>query len=595
MPVKKLVARWKSSLKWKLVSIFVAIVLSNLLVIAYLVNEQVTNAIEHDDIQFSRLVLKQANLNLVRYLQDYDHFMITLGTSQELQAWTSLSGEKAAASIVPYSVIQREYIRPFASSHPELVSIFFYNKNGNEVPYSPKYGIRYGYSLRAESWIDQVPPVGNMTFIVEQSKTYVDTDLKPLSFPVISIIKRFGYNGSTYVKMDILPTLLQSILNEINLGENGVGLIVDAKGKIIAHPQTDRFQTQLDRTMMDRMTDSDKGAFVLDNPKEIVIFEAIAGTNWKSVIILPYREIVGSIYKIRNAMLITTGICLVLSAFLIVLVSSSVTRRLTTIRQRMKQTGQGQMDVPVAVEGQDEISSVAQSYNLMLEDLQLHIKRLAESKLVEQQSVLFSLQSQIDAHFLYNTLEIINSMASKIKHKEIEQITVSLAHMFRYTASYKVTEVTLRDELQHLRRYLGIIQIRFGELFTYDLEVDEACLDIKCLKVILQPIAENAVKHGFEKTGTPIHLTIRIRLDSRKEQVMVTFADNGKGFEPEKLTELQGQLRSSNLQYSEFKRIGLLNIQYRLITRYHETAAGIDIFNREEGGAVVSFTFPLNR
>ncbi|MDF2963916.1 MAG: hypothetical protein K0S39_5651 [Paenibacillus sp.] len=585
------IARWRSTLKWKLVSVFAAIILCNSAVFGFFVNREVTTAIERDEIRLSGLVLKQANLNLGRYLQEYEHFMMTLGTSQEMSAWTNLSIDKKVESLVPYSIIQRDHINPFVNVHPEIVSISFYSIYENQTFFSPDWAQRIGYSMKNEPWFDEIPVVGNISYRVAESQSYMDSRLNPVSIPVVSLIKRFGYKGATYVKIDIRPNLLHSILNEMHLGDNGTGLIVDSHGTIVAHPRKDLFLSPLSQGITERMKNSDEGAFVLEDTKEIIIYDPVANTDWKSVIILHYDEIAQSIFKIRNVMLVTTVICLILSVILIVIASFSITRRLTKIKQTMKQTGQGLFHVPVPVEGQDEIAHLAQSYNIMLEDLQSNIKRLAESKLAEQQSVLFSLQSQIDAHFLYNTLEIINSMASQIQHRDIEEITVSLAHMFRYIANNKQAGITIRDELSHLNRYLQIISIRYRGQLTYDLQVDESCKDAECLKVILQPLAENAVKHGFETTGQPLALSVSIR-NVENRYVEVVISDNGKGFEAEQLELLAAELRRNDFQLSDFQKIGLLNIQYRLSTMYDYAESGLTIGNNTSGGAFVRIVFP---
>ncbi|MCR8629971.1 cache domain-containing sensor histidine kinase [Paenibacillus radicis (ex Xue et al. 2023)] len=584
-------ANWRSSLKWKLVSVFAAIILCNSVVIGLFVNKEVTTVIERDEVRLSGLVLKQANLNLGRYLQEYERFLMTLGTSQEMTTWTNLSINKKVESLVPYSILQKDQLQPFANVHPEIVSISHYNINENQTFFSPEWAQRIGYSMRNEPWFGEIPVVGNISYHVEESHSYMDSRLNPITIPVVSLIKRFGFKGATYVKIDIRPDLLQSILNEMHLGDNGTGLIVDSSGTIVAHPNKDLFLSPLNQAMTERIQDSAEGAFVLDDTKEIVIYDPVANTDWKSVIILQYDEIAQSIFKIRNVMLATTIICLLLSVALIVFASFSITRRLTKMKQSMKQTGLGKFNVPVPVEGQDEITHLAQSYNTMLEDLQDQIKRLAESKLAEQQSVLFSLQSQIDAHFLYNTLEIINSMASQIQHRDIEEITISLAHMFRYIANNKQAGITINDEVGHLRRYLHIIRIRYRGQFTYNLEMNESCRDAECLKVILQPLAENALKHGLETTGQSIDLSISIR-NVEDRHVEVIISDNGKGFDEERLHSLTGELQRKNFQSSNFQRIGLLNIQYRLSTLYTSAEAGLTIGNNSSGGAYVQIVFP---
>lgn len=594
--MRKLLTKWKSSLKWKLIIVCMAIVFFNLSVVGYFVHQQVSSAIEQDAMESSGLVLKQANLYLSEYLDEIEKFMFSLGMSQELFSWSTLYGERKAESVVPYSIIQKDYMQPFARGHSELLSIGLFSTRGNEAHFSPHYGLNFHYSMREERWFGEVAPAGKTTYIVTMNENYVNDSFRPVPMQVITMVKKFGFNGAIYVKVDIQPTLLQTILNEINLGSHVTGFIVNAKGEIVAHPQEGRFLSKLDQAIMERMNLSPhgSGAFVLPDRKQIVVYERIADSDWKSVITLPYSEVTRSVDNIRDFVIVTATSCLLVSALFIVLISSSITNRLNRIKRSMKHVGQGNIEATLPVEGQDEISILERSYNHMLDDLQLHIKRLSESELSEKHAVLFSLQSQIDSHFLYNTLEIINSMATRIRHYDIEQITVSLAHMFRYTANYRDTGVTVRQEVQHMLSYLQIIKIRYGDLFTYDIEADEACLDASCIKVILQPIVENAVKHGYESTGSPFHIAVHIRVEAGKH-VSILVKDNGKGFSEPQLQELEEQMQNGNLHYTDFQRIGLLNIQYRLKVHYDSFFAGIQVRNGHEGGAEVELRFPMSK
>ncbi|ULL13461.1 HAMP domain-containing protein [Paenibacillus sp. H1-7] len=582
---------WRKSFKWKLVSIFALIVFANLLVIGFFVSREAAFKIQEDDMKFSSLVLKQANLNLERYLGEYERFLLTLGSSEQLQSWSSLSVDRQKQSVVPFYVLESDFIKPFVNSHPEMISVVLFHQLGNQAYITTELGIKPGYRMSDEPWFQSINPIQRATYIAEITSDYVDTQLNEVRLPVISIIKRVGFNGATYIKLDIKPDLMQSILNEMNIGKNGVGFITNGSGTIVAHPKRELLQMQMDADMQRRIGQADSGSFIHPGTNEIVVYRSIHGTDWKSVIVIPYVEVAGSVYEIRNIIMVTAAICLAASGIFIVLVSTSVTRRISVLKQRIKQTGHGNIDAPIEVEGEDEISALAQSYNEMLSDLQQHIKRLAEARLAEQQAVLFSLQSQIDSHFLYNTLEIINSMATKIRHNDIEQITISLAHMFRYTANFRQTDVTLEQEVQHLKRYLQIIQIRYGDAFAYTLTMDNACKEVHCLKVILQPIAENAVRHGFEMKAKRLKLTIRI-LRNESGWVEVYIADDGMGFDPDRLAELTQRLGQAEEQNADFTRIGLLNIQHRLNMRYNRPDAKLTIGNNPGGGAYVKMTFP---
>jgi two-component system sensor histidine kinase YesM len=459
--------------------------------------------------------------------------------------------------------------------------------------YSNGYGYKPGYAIQDESWIFDLSPINKITYHIDINNKYVDNSLKTLDISYISLVKSFNYKGSVYVKLDIEPVLMQNILNHLNLGNGAVGYIVDNNGIIVAHPNKEFILAPIDDKINKGLQESPNGYYVDQKSGDILIFKPISGTEWKSVFAIPYEEIMGSIYTTRNMVIGTAMVCLLVSIIIIFVISSSLTSRIMKLKRALFHTGQGRISVMLPVEGSDEISALSHSYNKMLTDLKYSIERLSKAQFTEQQAVLLSLQSQIDSHFLYNTLEIINSMASKIKHEDIENITVSLAQMFRYTANYRFTNVTLQDEMNHLLNYLRIIEIRYLERFSYQLNVDESCMDTKCMKVILQPLAENAVKHGLNGFVDSLHIDITVhRVDEHTVEFLVS--DNGIGFSEQRLVELREQLNNqdSDIPSPNSNRIGLLNIQHRLSLHYPRQMAKLHIGNNSSQGARVQILFP---
>lgn len=593
--MEKIKTIWGSSFRSKIIFSFIIIVLVNLIVIGVIVNLQVSRTIKNDATQLSLLVLEQANLNLTGYLKEYEKFLLTLGTSQELQAWANFSsGDERAQSIVPYSAIVKDFVSPFVNNHPELLSIQFYHApSSNHMVYSNGYGYKPGYAIEEEKWIFDLSPINKITFHIDINKKYVDNSLKTLDISYISLVKSFNYKGSVYVKLDIEPVLMQNILNHLNLGNGAVGFIVDNNGTIVAHPNQALILTPIADNINKGLQESPYGYYVDQKSGDLLIFKPIPGTEWKSVFAIPYEEIMGSIYTTRNMVIGTAIVCLLVSILIIVVMSSSLTSRIMKLKRALYHTGQGRISVMLPVEGRDEISALSHSYNNMLTDLKYSIERLSKAQFAEQQAVLLSLQSQIDSHFLYNTLEIINSMASRIQHDDIENITVSLAQMFRYTANYKFTSVTLQDEMNHLLNYLRIIEIRYLERFSYQLKADENCMDAKCMKVILQPLAENAVKHGLNGDVDSLHIAITVqRYDEHTVEFLVS--DNGIGFSEQRLQELREQLsqHDSDTPSPHSDRIGLLNIQHRLNLHYPTQMAKLQIGNNSVRGAYVQILFP---
>jgi sensor histidine kinase YesM len=224
-----------------------------------------------------------------------------------------------------------------------------------------------------------------------------------------------------------------------------------------------------------------------------------------------------------------------------------------------------------------------------------------ESKLAEKNSKISALQSQINPHFLYNTLNIMKSI-SRIKGvEEVAEISESLADLFKYSMKHLKKPVPLKDELEHVENYMRIQQYRFGERFSLTSEVADNLLQASVPKLTVQPIIENAVNHGLSnvKVGGLIDLKVKLTTQKNKKKLedilIITVTDNGQGMNEETLTKLQGKLRSSkSTRYDDDQGgIGLVNIQQR-IQLLHGPNYGLKIDSVLDEGTTVMLELPFN-
>ncbi|MFP4382743.1 MAG: sensor histidine kinase [Spirochaetia bacterium] len=588
------------SLKWKLILIISAIIFTVIISIGLFSFFESSRAIRQDVERFSRQILKQANLNLSRYYMEYAQFFFHLEESKEVQDWFDADREKYEYAKTYYYVVER-IIQPFSFQHPELLTVTLYNNNGNERHYRARKSLSMEYSITKQPELLQAAESGQMYASIQVSSDYYGDGTGETLLPVISLLKRVSF-GSTggYVKTDfsIEPTL--EILNSIDLGENSKGLIINSSGQIIAHPDPELILTSMDPGYMNEIHGSDDGSFFSEETYEMVIYTSVPNTDWKTVVIVPYRNVAGSIFRIRDFTLLIAVISLIVAIYFVFIVASSMTNRIHLLSETMKATELGNFEVRVNEQGMDEISDLCVVYNHMLERLQNSLEELTRTKILQQEAVLSALQSQINSHFLYNTLEGINSMAHLADHREIEQTTIALSNMLRYTSQYKDTIVTVQDEVKHLKDYLQIIKLRYLDDVFFHIEVEEECESVPCLKAILQPIAENSIKHGFDLNkydSYDEHFTIRIRVYRTQDQyVRVDIEDNGTGFNPDTFKELVKKISGNNsdLKYREISRIGLLNVHYRLRIYYKDEKSGLSIQNMtdKDGGARISVIFP---
>ncbi len=589
----------RSSLEWKLILIIFAIIFFTVTGISTFSFVKSSEAINNDVVRFSDQILKQANLNLSRYFGDNEQFFHAISASSEFQDWLKTDIHDKYDLFDRYKKLETRWITPFSTYHPETLSIKFYNDNGNESIYRNEY--MWGsilapyYSLKNEPWLPTIDLTGQFSRYYGLNEYYTDQAGKQKSIPVLTYAQKFRFaEQSGYLAIDISLLATQQILDEIQLGEHGLGMIVDDFGTIVSYPDPNRIHTKLDTSIFEHIRSNLSGSYYRAESKQMIVYQTIAGTDWKVIAIVPYGDLAKSISSIRYLTLSLTIGGLLIASIFAYLISHSITRRLKQLRRTIKMTKFGQFDVRAQVSGIDEVAELASAYNLLLERIESSIHQLAETRLVQQSAVLSALQSQINSHFLYNALESINSMANLAGQPDIQQTTVALSNMLRYTSNYQQTVVTLKYEIDHLQNYLYILRILYGDNVSFSLEQDKSVEDAQCLKAIIQPFVENSVKHAYEVTGE--HLFIRISTTRWKDRyVQIEIEDNGTGFTDERLNAIQHalSLEQTEQDYMRLSRIGVLNVHYRLKMFYTDPETGVSVERlMPEGGTRIIIRFP---
>lgn len=242
----------------------------------------------------------------------------------------------------------------------------------------------------------------------------------------------------------------------------------------------------------------------------------------------------------------------------------------------------------------DEIGTLYNEYSNMLDELNASIKRDYQDKLNILDAQMKSLEARINSHFLFNTLESINSMAEIDENESIATMSLALGNMFRYAIKTPSEIVTLEDELNHVKDYISIQMIRFGNRFTLTLDVPGSLYSQKVLKLILQPLVENSFYHGLNYCTEGDNITIRA---SESAGILcITVSDNGQGMTEETLRDLQSKLSEeasfTELGHRNKQGIGLKNIHSR-IELYYGKGYGLTIASTVGEGTSITIRIPI--
>ncbi|WP_186445583.1 sensor histidine kinase [Paenibacillus cremeus] len=337
------------------------------------------------------------------------------------------------------------------------------------------------------------------------------------------------------------------------------------------------------------------------NPQPFVYQRTVSGLDWRVIGVLPDIEHTQDFTALKQFGTLTGGIvALVLLGFWFV-IHKSITSPITKIAQFMNTLGPNYSTRRLTITNHNEISLLARVMNKMLDnidDMNTEVvaskEKLYKSELAKKNAQFSAFQSQVNPHFLYNTLDCIRSIALSRGVPEIFDITTSMAKIFRYSIKEN-NYVKIRDELGCIKDYFKIIQIRQGNRFSVMYEVEETIEDCVIPKMILQPIVENAVFHGLEQKKGPGTLYLRGSLSDGC--IRFEIEDNGKGISPETLEKLRESLAAWNSSDDstndlERKSIGLLNIDRRIKLLYGEPYGIVHVDNGSEGGALVVIQLP---
>lgn len=282
-----------------------------------------------------------------------------------------------------------------------------------------------------------------------------------------------------------------------------------------------------------------------------------------------------------------------LSGVLIVLFSKSFSDRVGRFHRQMQKAAEGRFDLAPSLGGRDEISELYGYLSTMIWKIQkllaeIYQERLRAEKLKSRQkeAEFKMLASQINPHFLYNTLETIRMKARVNGQPEIEELTKMLAKLLRRNIQAGSQDVSLQTEVELVEYYLKIQQYRFGDRIQYQIIMEEGIESCKILPLVIQPIVENSIIHGLEtKVGTG---TIRIAVRRSRDGICISVEDDGKGMTAEQLTAVRQELDRGSLDQTH---IGISNVHQRLKLKYGEQY-GLTITSEERKGTFVELRIP---
>ncbi|PCL93061.1 sensor histidine kinase [Paenibacillus lautus] len=421
--------------------------------------------------------------------------------------------------------------------------------------------------------------------------------------PIVEAIGGIYFSQITgYCTVLVNTDKMQGLVENTELTPNSTLYIVNSRDEVIASTNSNA-RGALFREVLSM----DKG-ILLNGVKTTIDGEDILvqvkdleqADGWRVVSMIPVQELTADMNPIRKVSIIV-GMGMILSMLIMgSFFMNNLMRPVMGLVLDMKRVGSRDMGFRIKVRSTNEVGMLACDINRVINEREEMARdmintqaRLYESELSQKQAEFAALQSQINPHFLYNTLNCISSIGLEYGSREIAQIASCMSKIFRYSIK-KDNLVRVEDELDCIQAYMNIIAIRYENKFIIEIDVDEGLLEMQTPKMILQPIVENAVYHGLERMDLGGRLQVTGSIDAHGD-LCFQITDTGKGMEPEQLASIQAKLGMASPEPAPDGQpatsIGLSNIHNRLRLLFGE-GYGIAIESQFGHGTTVTVRIP---
>lgn len=587
------------SLWRRLIFIFIMTSTIPIIILCLLMLYETSTALRQNTDALMQNSVKQLGDNLDIQMEAYQDLLYQLYTGDDMVEWVDRINDDYDK---PVTINQlRRYLRGILNSKDYIRSITIITESGTEVTYNCIAATTY-----ANSWIDNFSysmeelyytiSSDNKTHIysTEYGTTFASEDyyLLHLGHRIIDYRKLEKENGIVILSLD--EKVLQQILESSNKNGNE-NFLVDDEGRIVSCSDKTRIGQQVFEPEASEEEKLDKyrqfaGELLQVNKEYVSIY---TGRNekmqWEIVSAADQSVFMMEIY---SKMRIIAGVCLLLlfvTLFLVWKQGRQLMESVNIVVKAMKSVGAGNLEtkVPIPEQMPREIETVALQFNDTLEKLVNAQKKEKEATDRQRKAEIRALEAQINPHFLYNTLDTINWMAIDRDEFDISNAINSLATILRYAITDSNGTVTVRDEVEWLRKYIYLQQFRLKSKFIRKIEVQPEVLEVKIHKLLLQPFVENAIIHGFR--GEQEQCILEVIFTGETDGLHIAIRDNGSGMEPELVEKVNSgqQIRSE-----EKSHIGMDNAIMRL-NSYSDGKAKIFVKSEMGKGTEVNIFWPI--
>ena len=569
----------------------VAVLVLSAVVIVTGVSMRFTNtSIFENSSQYTQTIIQQMNQNIDSYIDYMENIAYLISSNEDVQDYL-FSDEIDSEG--RYRILKQ--FETILDSRSDIRNVGIISKGGRMLINNGSKSVNHDLNINTQEWYTQALNSPEGATLTSSHVQHIISGERPWVITLSRGIRDRSGSGEKegVFFIDLNYSAISGLCDQSTVGTKGYAFILDAKGNIVYHPQQQQLYNELQTENISLIMDTDEDTVLTGtgNNGKLYSISRSDKTGWTVVDCTNVRELLSKSRQAQSIYVLTAVVLVIVALLFSRFMARSITLPIQKLRDSMKKVQEGDFSVSdVVVDSRNEIGSLTKSFDVMTHRIQELMEQNVHEQEQKRKSELKALQSQINPHFLYNTLDSIIWMAEGKKNEEVVLMTASLARLLRQSISNEDEVVPIANEVEYARGYLTIQKMRYKDKLEFQIEVDPSILHIPLIKLVLQPIIENAIYHGLkykESKGLLI-----IKGFPKDGNAVLQVIDDGVGMDEETLAHIYDR---HTVNYHS-NGVGVYNVQKRLKLYYGEdygityesvvgkgTTATITIPGRQEG------------
>ena len=569
----------------------VAVLVLSAVVIVTGVSMRFTNtSIFENSSQYTQTIIQQMNQNIDSYIDYMENIAYLISSNEDVQDYL-FSDEIDSEG--RYRILKQ--FETILDSRSDIRNVGIISKSGRMLINNGSKSVNHDLNINTQEWYTQALNSPEGATLTSSHVQHIISGERPWVITLSRGIRDRSGSGEKegVFFIDLNYSAISGLCDQSTVGTKGYAFILDAKGNIVYHPQQQQLYNELQTENISLIMDTDEDTVLTGTGSNGKLYSISRSdkTGWTVVDCTNVRELLSKSRQAQSIYVLTAVVLVIVALLFSRFMARSITLPIQKLRDSMKKVQEGDFSVSdVVVDSRNEIGSLTKSFDVMTHRIQELMEQNVHEQEQKRKSELKALQSQINPHFLYNTLDSIIWMAEGKKNEEVVLMTASLARLLRQSISNEDEVVPIANEVEYARGYLTIQKMRYKDKLEFQIDVDPSILHIPLIKLVLQPIIENAIYHGLkykESKGLLI-----IKGFPKDGNAVLQVIDDGVGMDEETLAHIYDRHK---VNYHS-NGVGVYNVQKRLKLYYGEdygiayestpgkgTTATITIPGRQEG------------